>query len=51
MEALRAAKPVTRESALEIALAIIKPTDETSARQFEKWFQSNGDAVVEMINV
>jgi hypothetical protein len=50
MEALRAAKPVTQDSALEIALGVLRPADEMSARQFESWFKSNGAAVVEMIN-
>lgn len=52
MEALRAAKPVTRDSALEIAKGVFTAEgDELSARQFETWFKSNGDTLVEMINV
>lgn len=49
MDALQAAAPVTREQALDIALDTLKG-DARAAAQFEKWFQSNGDAVVEMIN-
>jgi hypothetical protein len=49
-EALRAAKPITRESGLQIANEILRPVDATIARQFTQWYEKNGAAVVEMIN-
>jgi hypothetical protein len=48
--ALQAAKPVTRESALAVARSVFTAEEAKSASQFETWFKSNGDTLVELVN-
>ncbi len=48
--ALREAKPITRESALQIARNIMAKNDPSLIPDFVTWFEKHGDALVGKIN-
>lgn len=49
-EALREAKPITRDTALQIANDVMRAADPSLMSDFDAWFKKHGDALVEKIN-